>query len=115
MARRHRGLDESDEKSRALTSNLIEELERLGQETETDKLLDALERELHDWAPEGEDEDRDVVIERLNRRLISRSVFREGLDDGFHEDSAGIRPMESEVRKGLEELKKLIELGKHSR
>ncbi len=91
----------------------MRELERLGHETETDKLLDALERELREWAPEDEEEeDKEEVIDRLNRELIAKSVFREGLDFGFHEDVGNLRPIESEVRRGLDELKKLIELGK---
>jgi hypothetical protein len=91
----------------------VKELERLSQETATDKLLDSLERELREWAPEEESEEgQEEIIDRLNRDLVAKSVFREGLDLGFHEDVGNLRPIESEVRRGLEELKKLIELGK---
>jgi len=34
------------------------------------------------------------MIDLLNRRLVARSVFREGLDDGFHEESAGVQPVD---------------------
>lgn len=103
-----------DEEPPGPPSELVRELERLSQETATDKLLDTLERELRPWASDDEEEveDRDEVIDRLNRELVAKSVFREGLDVGFHEDVENLRPIESEVRRGLEELRKLIELGK---
>jgi|GEM_PF-1561247 len=101
-----------DDGSPDARSELERELERLSQETETDKLLESLETELRDWAPKDDEKEAEEVIDRLNRRLISRSVFRESLEAGYHEESLDMRPMESEVRKGLEELKKLIELGK---
>ena len=113
MPRRSRVETAEEKESPGPQSDLVRELERLGQETATDKLLDSLERELRDWAPEDEaDEDKEEVIDRLNRELVAKSVFREGFDLGFHEDMGGQRPIESEVRRGLEELKKLIELGK---
>ena len=110
MPRRSRASEEpADSKS-----DLVKELERLSQETSTDKLLDALERELSDWAlDEDREESDEEVIDRLNRDLIAKSVFRESLDLGYHEDMGNMRPIESEVRKGLEELRKLIDLGKH--
>ena len=111
---RHSRIDTSDEKESATSrSELVRELERLSQETATDKLLDSLERDLREWAPDEEaEEGGDEIIDRLNRELVSKSVFRESLDQGFHEDVGNLRPIESEVRRGLDELKKLIELGK---
>lgn len=117
MSRRrpHRGPAPADD-SPAPRSEMVAELEKLGQETKTDSILDSLERELRPWATDEEEtSDGDEMIEKLNRDLIARSVFREGLGTGFHEDVAGIRPIESDVVRGLDELKKLIELGKPPR
>ncbi len=99
-------------------SELEREFEQLGKETETDALLDALEESLRDWAPqdqrEGEKESEDT-IDRLSRQLTARSIFRELSDAGYHGEIPSTRPIESEVRKNLAELKKLIEQGKPPR
>jgi len=113
LPRRSRAAIRDEIESNSSQSELVKELERLSQETVTDKLLDSLERDLRQWAPDEESaEDQEELIDRLNKDLVSKSVFRESLDDGFHEDVGNVRQIESEVRRGLEELKKLIELGK---
>jgi len=116
MPRRPRAETPSDIEYSDSKSDLVRELERLSQETVTDRLLDSLERELMAWAPDERDEaDKEEVIDRLNRDLVAKSVFRESLDLGYHEDVGNQRPIETEVRKGLEDLRKLIEAGRPSR
>ncbi len=112
MPHRHKPQVPSDELPR---TELTREFEELEKERETDSLLDALERDLKAWAPEEETEkDRENSIDKMNREMIAKSVFREMLDSGYHEEMADLRPIESEVRRGLEELKNLIAQGKHS-
>ena len=95
---------------------LAEEFDKLSRETVTDAILNALEEDLKEWAPENEDRDEPTTsIDRLNRQLIAKSIFRERLDEGYHEDVGNMRPMESEVRRGLAELKQLIEQGRGPR
>ncbi len=105
---------ESPEELRS--NELKRELEKLGKETETDALLEALEHELREWEPEEDAEKQgEDTIDRLNRQLIARSVFRELQQTGYHEEVRNPRPMEVEVRRNLAELKKLIEEGKPPR
>ena len=96
--------------------DLAEEFDKLSRETTTDAILNALENELRSWAPEEDEEgELETTIDRLNRQLVAKSVFRERLDEGYHEDVGNMRPAESEVRKGLEELRQLISEGKSPR
>lgn len=110
---KHRPLDDSPTDG---SRDIAEEFDKLSRETATDAILAALENELRDWAPEDDEEgERETAIDRLNRQLVAKSVFRERLDGGYHEDIGNMRPIESEVRRGLEELKHLIDQGKPPR
>jgi len=95
---------------------LAQEFDKLSRETTTDAILDALENELRDWAPQDDEEGgSSSAIDRLNRELVAKSIFREGTEEGYHEDVGNMRPIESEVRRGLEELKQLIDQGRPPR
>ncbi len=100
-----------DDKDATFESELRKELDKLSRETETDTLLDALESELRQWTPE-EEQESGKTIEDLNRKLIATSIFRHRLDNGYHEEMENVRPIESEVRKGLEDLRRLIDQGR---
>lgn len=117
MSRRHlRHGIAPDDTSKDDSRDLAKEFDKLSRETATDAILDALENELRDWAPQDDEEgESSSAIDKLNRELVAKSIFRERTEEGYHEDVGNMRPIESEVRRGLEELKQLIDQGRPPR
>ncbi len=114
MSRRHpRPGHPSDDSEPVGNRTLADEFDKLIRETATDSILDALERDLSEWGPAEDEENQEAnQVDRLNRQIVAKSIFREKDAEGYHEDMTNIRPMESEVRRGLAELKDLINEGK---